>query len=127
MPSSRDLFVGNILFYCFDDDGLDFITQFNHSSLLEIMFTLLIFLTSLSVFYEDSRNAKRILLKPARECTRQSRDWVPNETNMATDFDQAEHVCSKLDLKVTELDFWNSDLSFSSSFTYSSTVGFIND
>ena len=99
MPSSRDHFVGNILFYCFDDDGLGFITQLNHSSLLEIMFTLLIFLTSLSVFYEDSRNAKRILLKPARECTRQSRDWVLNETNMATDFDQAEHVCSKLDLK----------------------------
>ena len=38
MPSPRDLFVRNILFYCFDDDGLGFITQLNYSSLLEVMF-----------------------------------------------------------------------------------------
>ena len=39
MPSPRDLFVRNILFYCFDDDGLGFITQLNYSSLLEVMFS----------------------------------------------------------------------------------------
>ena len=38
--------MGNILFYCFDDDGLGFITQLNYSSLLEVMFTMFIFLTS---------------------------------------------------------------------------------
>ena len=52
-----DLFVGNILFYCFENDGLGFITQLNYSSVLEEMFTMFIFLTSLSVFYEYSRDA----------------------------------------------------------------------
>ena len=46
MTSPRDLFVGNILFYCFEDDGLGFITQLNYSSLLEVMFTMYIFETS---------------------------------------------------------------------------------
>ena len=46
MTSPRDLFVGNILFYCFEDDGLGFITQLNYSSLLEVMFTMYIFVTS---------------------------------------------------------------------------------
>ena len=40
---------------------------------------------------------------------------------MATDY-WPERLCSKLDL-----DFWNSDLSFSSSFTYSLTLGCIHD
>ena len=46
MTSPRDLIVGNILFYCFEDDGLGFITQLNYSSLLEVMFTMYIFVTS---------------------------------------------------------------------------------
>ena len=37
MTSPRDLFVGNILFYCFEDDGHGFITQLNYSSLLELI------------------------------------------------------------------------------------------
>ena len=77
--------MGNILFYCFEDCTLGFITQLNYSSLLEVMFAMFIFLTSLSLFYEDSRNAKRVLLKPAREM------HAPNERlgskpNMATDY-----------------------------------------
>ena len=86
MPSPRDLFVRNILFYCFDDDGLGFITQLNYSSLLEVMFPS--FLTSLSVFYEHSRNAKRVLLKPAREMLapiERLGSTRTYESNMATD------------------------------------------
>ena len=53
------------------------------------------FLTPLSAFYEYFVSSRASL-------TRQLRDWVPQETNMATYGDgllTAQNVCSKLDLK----------------------------
>ena len=64
---------------------------------------------------------------PRERRTRQWRDWVLNETNMATDHWPERTLVQWIGSKVKKLDFWNSDLSFSSSFTYSSTLGFIHD
>ena len=84
MPSPRDLFVRNILFYCFDDDGLGFITQLNYSSLLEVMFPDFVE----CVLRVLEKREIRVLLKPAREMLapiERLGSQRTYESNMATD------------------------------------------
>ena len=61
---------------------------------------MFIFLTPFRARFTSSRETRNEYCEsPCARRTRQSRDWVLTETNMATFTDQTEHVCSKLDLK----------------------------
>ena len=88
---------------------------------------MFIVLTPLSASYEYSRDAKRVLRKLARE-THALIERLGSKRNQYGDGLTTQDTCVvKIGSKVTKLDFWNSDLSFSTSFTYSSTLGFIDD
>ena len=55
-------------------------------------------LTQLDAFYENSRNAKRVLRKFARE-THASIERLGSKSNGDGLYDHTDHVCTKLDLK----------------------------
>ena len=55
-------------------------------------------LTPLDAFYENSRNAKRVLRKFARE-THAPMERLGSKSNGDGLYDHTDHVCTKLDLK----------------------------
>ena len=55
-------------------------------------------LTQLDAFYENSRNAKRVLRKFAHE-THALIERLGSKSNGDGLYDHADHVCTKLDLK----------------------------
>ena len=103
------LYVVNILFYCFEDGGLGFITRLKYSSLLEVIFTTVSLTTRESswtdnkhenVYFPDRQRQKaRFMQKPAREMHTPIERLGSKRNQYGDGLLRLVHVWSKLDLK----------------------------